>query len=325
MKHAVAIKGFSAYMPPTQVTNDDLSKIVDTSDAWIYARTGIKSRPISTTENTSALCAAAARKLLRQTDTDAAEIDAIIVCTVTPDYLTPSTACIVQGEIGAANAFAFDLNAACSGFVYGLTVAERLLRGDSYKKALVLGGETLSKIVDWTDRGTCVLFADGVGAALLETSERESFLGVDLHADGTKSAAIWGGHLPVVNPYAQNNPHHAGFFMDGRGVFDFVLKCVPKSMDALCVQTGVPLTDVDWFVPHQANARIVEALAKKTGIGLDRFYMNIARCGNTSAGTIPIALAEMQEKGLITPGSGQLVMLVGFGGGLTWGTMLVRI
>lgn len=326
--NSVRIKAFGSHVPAKRVSNDDLSAMVDTSDEWISSRTGIKTRYVSTGENTAALCAAAGRAILKKSGVAAEELGVIIVCTITPDYATPSAACLVQRELGASNAFAFDLSAACTGFVYGLCVAEKMLRAGTYKTALVLGGDTMTKLLDWTDRGTCVLFGDGAGGALLVAGEpggRESFLAEDLRADGTRGDALRAGYAPVVNPFAQAAPERTGLTMDGRGIFDFTVKAVPPSLKRLEERSGVPLSDVRYIVPHQANARIVEALAKKLKLPLERFYMNIAEYGNTSAGTIPIALDEMERKGLIAVGSGEKLIFAGFGGGLTWGSLLVQI
>ncbi len=327
---AVNIKAFGAYAPPLTITNDDLSRLVDTTDEWIVSRTGICRRHLSTGENTSDLCAKAGEAVLKNAGIPATDIDVIIVCTLTPDYGTPSAACMVQGALGATNAFAFDLSAACTGFVYGLSVAEKLLQSGLYKNALVLGGETLSKILNWQDRSTCVLFGDGAGGVLLSAepcsdSVSNGILAEDLHADGAKGVALLGGHQPVVHPFLEAEVATQDFYMDGRGVLDFVLKSVPKSIRAVCDKHGLPVDEVDYIVPHQANLRMVEALAKKLKLDISKFYINIQEYGNTSAATIPMALAEMAEKGLITPGSGQKLVLVGFGGGLTWGSLLIQL
>ncbi len=321
----IEIKAFGSYAPPFVVTNDDLSKFVETSDEWIYSRTGIKRRHITTDENTSDMCIKVANKVLKNSGFNPENIDIIVVCTLTGEYGSPSTACIVQGAIGAKNAIAFDLVAACTGFVYGLSVAEKLIRCGNYNSALVIGGENLSKIVDWTERKNCVLLGDGCGGALIVAGEKESFLCEDIHADGSKAQMLLANHQPLRSPFATINEPIQTFTMDGRGIFDFVVKKIPISIKTILEKTNTSIDDIKYIIPHQANARIIEAVAKKMKIGLEKFYMNIEEYGNTSSGTIPIALDEMAEKGLITIGSGEKIILAGFGGGLTWGALLLEI
>jgi len=313
-------------VPETQISNDDLSKFVDTNDEWIRSRTGIQYRRVATVEQTSGLCAKAARQALEQAGVSPAEVDCIIVATISPDYTTPSTACLVQQAIGACNAFAFDISAACSGFVYALSIAEKMMAGGRYKKALVIGGEVLSKIVDWSDRRTCVLFGDGAGAALLALGDTPSFLGEDLHADGEKAMALTGGYLPLESPFGPPDTEKNKYlYMDGRAVFDFALKRVPESICAALDRAGLTVADVDLLIPHQANQRIMDAIAKKIKLPAEKLYSNIQYYSNTSAATIPIALAELWCSGRVKPGSGQNIVLTGFGGGLTWGTIVYKI
>ncbi len=321
----VQIKSFGRYTPNNIISNDDLSKIVDTSDEWIFSRTGIKNRFITTGENTSDICAKAAENVLENANVSPKDIDIIIVATISPDYYTPSTACIVQSLIGASNAFAFDISAACSGFVYGLSIAEKFIRTGAYKNALVIGGEALSKILNWEDRRTCVLFGDGAGGAYLEASDNESFIAEDICSDGTRYNSLTGGHLPARNPYTEKKEYYPYLEMDGRAIFDFAVKTIPKSLQILSEKSNIPIEEIKYIIPHQANSRIFDTIARKMKIDISKFYLNIDRFGNTSAGTIPIALSEMVEKDLITIGSNEKIALTGFGGGLTWGSMLINI
>lgn len=319
------IIGFESYVPKKVITNDELSNIVETSDEWIYTRTGISKRYLSTKESTSDFAINVGKKLIEKSNISAEDIDIIIVATITSDYLTPSTACIVQGAIGAKNALAFDINVACSGFVYGLSIADKFLKSGIYKNALIIGSETLSKIVDWSDRSTCVLFGDGSGGALLTSCEDyNSILAEDLKADGIAWQAITGGKLNNNNPFVEekeNNPFYLQ--MNGRDVFNFATKTVPKSIIEALSKANLTLEDIKYIVPHQANSRIVEVVAKKLKVSLDKFYLNLQNYGNTSAASIPIALAEMSENGLLQ--KGDKIIITGFGAGLTWASMIVQI
>ena len=319
------IIGFESYLPKNTITNDDLSNIVETSDEWIYSRTGISKRCISTKENTSYFATNVGKKLLEKANMSPEDIDIIIVATITPDYLTPSTACIVQGKLEAKNALAFDINVACSGFVYALSIADKFLKSGMYKNALVIGAETLSKIVDWQDRGTCVLFGDGSGGALLSASkDYNSILAEDLNADGASCEAITGGNLDVKNPFVENKEDSSFYLqMNGRDVFNFATKTVPKSVNQVLEKANLTLDDIKYIVPHQANSRIVEVVAKKLKVGLDKFYLNLQNYGNTSAASIPIALSEMSKNQLLQ--KGDKIIITGFGAGLTWASMIIQI
>lgn len=322
------IIGFESYTPKNLITNDMLSKIVETSDEWIYTRTGISTRHISTEENTSDFATKVAQKLIEKANISKDDIDILIVATITPDFITPSTACIVQGQIGATNALAFDINVACSGFVYALSVADKFLKSGMYKNALVIGAETLSKLVDWQDRGTCVLFGDGAGGVLLTaTEEQNGILAEDLKADGTCFKAITGGKLNVKNPFVQNDTQteQNDFYlqMNGRDVFNFATKTVPKSIEAVLQKANLTLDDIKYIVPHQANYRIVETVAKKLKTNLDKFYLNLKTYGNTSAASIPIALADMYKNDMLK--KGDKIIVTGFGAGLTWASMIMQI
>ncbi len=318
------IKMFGAYTPDTYVSNEELCKTIDSTDEWIRSRTGIGSRFISKNENTSDLCANACRSILQKSNTDPLAIDLLIVATMTPDYLTPSTACLVQHKIGATNALAFDISAACSGFIYALSVADKFIQAGVYKNVLVVGGETTSKIVDWEDRGTCILFGDGAGGVLLGAADKGGILSEDLHSDGSMGHTLTAGSL-VPSYGTAHMANHADFYvkMDGREIFAFASRKVPESIVTLLQKANLTCDDIRYIVPHQANHRITEAIAKKLKLGVDKFYMNIEKYGNTSAASIPIALSEMYENGLLLPND--KIVLSGFGGGLTWGSILIEI
>ena len=323
----------AATAPEQIVTNEDLSKIVesvvkqvvsDTSDEWISQRTGIKERRISSGENTSDMAAKVAKQLLEKADVLPDSIDLIIVASVTPDYGTPSVACMVQKEIGAVNAVAFDIAAACSGFMFALSIADKYIKMGVYENAIVIGGETLSKIVDWTDRSTCVLFGDGAGGAYVEKSQDAGIICEDIGSDGSLYHILTSSYTAPSNAFNDVpggiDPNYY-VNMDGREVFKFATKNVIKSMKQVMESQGVSAEEIKYFIPHQANARIVEVIAKKLKIPMEKFYMNMDRFGNTSSASIPIALHELDEKGLLE--RGDKIIMSGFGGGMTWGTMLI--
>ncbi len=317
------IKAVGAYVPEYTVTNDDLSKIVDTNDEWISSRSGIRRRHFSKGENTSDLAAKAAEVILKKAGVKAEDVELIVVASVSPDYATPSVSCLVQSKIGAVNAVAFDIGAACSGFVVGLSVADKFIKSGVYKNALVIGSEVLSKYLDFEDRGTCVLFGDGAGGAFLERSEEGGILSEDMGSDGARGLSLTSGFRNVVNPYCEGERFiHSYIEMDGREIFDFATRTVPKSVEALIEKAGISVEDIDIVVPHQANARIVQIVARKLKIPMEKFYLNMEEYGNTSSASIPIALNEMDNKGLIK--KGDTVLITGFGAGLTWGSMLIK-
>lgn len=317
------ITAVDCYAPERVITNDDLSQTVDTSDEWIYSRTGIKRRHLSTGENTSQLCIEVAKRLIEKSGTDPLDIDIIIVGTITPDYCTPSTACLVQGAIGASNAFAFDISAACSGFVYAMSTADKFIKSGNYKKALVLGAETLSKIVDWKDRSTCVLFGDGAGGAILSATDKGGILAEDLHAMGEDGLKLTAGEkLPNNMVYTPERENDSYLSMDGRAIFNFSTKVVPQSIMTVAEKGKVSLDDVKYIVPHQANSRIIDVVARKLKLPKEKFYLNIEEYGNTSAASIAIALGEMGNKGMLE--KGDKIIIAGFGAGLTWGSMLIE-
>ena len=303
------------------MTNDDLSKIVDTNDEWIRSRTGIGERRIATEDSTSDMAAKAAARAIEQAGIAPEEIDLILLATSSPDSCFPNGACEVQAKIGAIHAACYDISAACTGFVFALSTAHAFISSGIYRTALVIGADVLSKLVDWTDRGTCVLFGDGAGAAVVSADET-GVLGLNMHSNGAKGEVLTCGSRSNGNFLLGRKPELGYMAMDGQEVFKFALETVPKLTRELLDQDGLDKDQVDWYVPHQANHRIVESVAKRLKVPLDRFYENIERYGNTSAGTIPIALDEMAERGLLKPG--QWIMCLGFGAGLTWGGALFQ-
>lgn len=321
----VKIKGVGSYVPSQVITNDDLSKIVDTNHQWILERTGICERRISEGEDTSSIAYKAAKVAMDKASIKGEEIDLIIVATITPDSFTPSVACILQKMIGAKNATAFDLNAACTGFIYSLEVAESLLKTGRYKNALVVGAETLSKIIDWKDRSTCVLFGDGGGAAVIGIDEEEKSGIINTYSisEGEKGDALTAGANDVINPFAKEEVIKSKYVqMNGREVFRFATGAMVDSINKVLEGTGYNLEDIDYVVPHQANLRIIDYAAKKLGLSKEKFYVNLERVGNTSSASVPMALADMDNEGKLKDGN--LIVLVGFGGGLTCGATLIK-
>ena len=319
----VKIISFGSYVPERVVKNEELQKVVDTSDEWISSRTGIKERRISEGDNTSDLAAKAAMVALKRTNLNPEDIDLIIVATTSPDNFTPATACVVQGLLGAVNAFCFDMNAACSGFLFALNTAAQFIKTGQCKTALVIGAEVLSKIVDWTDRNTCVLFGDGAGAVVVTASEVPGILSVHSGSDGSKGMVLTCKASPLNNLFVKDETSNSYIAMNGKEVFKFAVKVIPDSVEKLLRDTNLTLQDIKYIVPHQANMRIIDFAAKKLEVDIDKFYVNLDRFGNTSAASIPIALNEMYEKGLLL--KGDKIIAVGFGGGLTWGAALIEI
>lgn len=310
------ISGTGSALPKKVVTNDDLAKVIDTSDEWIFARTGIHQRHVADeTETIEKLGAVAAEKALEMAGVSAEEIGLIVFGTCTDGNVTPSAACQVQALIGAVNAVAFDINAACSGFLYSLRTAEGLLKTGLAKKALVIGGDLVTRYLDWQDRTTCVLFGDAVGAVVLETTEDESkgdILGSALGADGVK------GH----NLTGRTDPDDHFLSMNGQEVFRFAVRTVPLCIEEALQNAGVDKKDVSAYVLHQANSRIIEAVAKYLGEPLDKFPMNLSDTANTSAGSIPTLFDRLNREGRFKRGN--ILVLSGFGGGLTWGATVIR-
>ncbi len=322
----VKILGTGRCLPEKKVTNFDLEKIVDTNNEWIVTRTGIHERRFATDEEaTSDLATIAANKAIEKAGLTAEDIDLIIVATVTPDMHFPSTACIVQANIGAKNAAAFDLEAACSGFLYGVTIGNQFIASGMYKHVLVIGAETLSKVMDFEDRKTCVLFADGAGAAVLGPSDDDSgILSTTMGADGVGGKFLTipagGSRIPASIESVQNRLHYVR--MDGSEVFKFAVRIMGKAAKEAIEKADLTLEDVDFLIPHQANIRIISAAAKRLKLDMDKVHVNLHKYGNMSAASIPVALDEAIEEGKLTKGDN--VVLVGFGGGLTWGACTIK-
>ncbi|CAM3153054.1 beta-ketoacyl-ACP synthase III [Lactococcus hircilactis] len=312
--------------PNNSVSNDKLSTLMDTSDEWIYSRTGIKSRHLSTGENTSDLSIRVAKRLLENANLSADELDFIIVATITPDSMMPSTAAIVQGKIGATHAFAFDLTAACSGFVFALSTAEKLIQAGSHK-GIVIGAEVFSKVLDWTDRSTAVLFGDGAGGVLLEDKGTSPLvIAEQLQTDGSRGDKLTSSLTAVQSPFSvSHTPLNTHVTMDGRAIFDFAVRDVPKNMLSVLTKAQLTVDEIDYFLLHQANSRILDKMAKKLSANRSKFLQNMAEYGNTSAASIPILLSESLENGKLSLGQNQKILLTGFGGGLTWGTMIITL
>ncbi len=318
------IAGTGMYVPENILTNDDLERMIDTSDEWIYSRTGIKERRISTLE-THELGVKAVEDLLLKNKIDPLDIDLIIFCTISPDNNTPSCACLVQKYIGAKNATAFDINAACTGFIYGLVIADSLLKTGKYKNAIVVSGEVLSKLIDWKDRNTCVLFGDGAAAALLKPSTDKNTGIIDTYTKsaGEKGDSLTSKALPLSN-FLVENPENTNMYikMDGREVFKFAVSSIVESVEFLLNKNNLSRDEIAYIIPHQANIRIIESASERLKISSDKFFTNLNKYGNTSAASIPIALNEMFTSGKFK--KGDLVIIVGFGGGLTYGSILIR-
>jgi len=315
----VSITGLGVKVPDRIVTNDELSQYVDTSDEWIVERTGIRQRRIaSDDEALSDLALPAARDALAQARLAGSDVDLIIVATVTPDMAFPSTSAIVADAIGATDAGAYDLSAGCTGFMYALAQAYAMLAGGLAHRALVIGGDVLSKILDWTDRSTLVLFGDGAGAVVLEAASSQGFLGFELGADGAGGANLW---LPGSGSRKFDDPDRF-VKMNGREVFKFATRILVQSAEDLLAKCEVTIDDVDVYIPHQANMRIIDHATRKLGVPSDRVVVNVDRYGNTSSGSIPLAMADAVADGRIGPG--KLVLMTGMGAGLTWGSALLR-
>lgn len=308
-----------SYLPARVVTNDELARTVDTSDEWIRTRTGIRSRHIAAEgELASDLALVASQRALQAAKIAADDIDLIIVATTTPDIIFPSTACILQAKLGIAGCPAFDLQAVCSGFVYALTIADLFIRSGQSKRVLVVGTEVYSRILDWSDRGTCVLFGDGAGAAIVAASEQPGILAAKLHADGSHKDML-------CVPGSVNAGKVSGtpfVHMDGGSVFKFAVRVFEEGAREVLEAANLKVTDLDWFIPHQANIRIMEATAKKIGLPTHKVIATVDHHGNTSAASIPLALDEAVRDGRIKPG--QMLLLEGVGGGFTWGAVLLR-
>ncbi|WP_458126350.1 beta-ketoacyl-ACP synthase III [Paenibacillus sp. Z3-2] len=321
----VGIIGTGKYVPEKILTNSDLEKMVDTNDEWIVSRTGIKERHIAAPDQaTSDLAYEAAIKALESAGMTGSDLDLIIVATITPDSSFPSTACILQDKLGAKGAAAFDLSAACSGFVYGLASATSFIQSGMYNNALVIGADCLSRITDYTDRNTCVLFGDGAGAVVVgEVPEGRGFKAFDLGAEGAGGGLLQmeggGSRLPATAETVENKKHY--IYMNGREVFKFAVRVMGTATIEVLRKAGMERTDVDLFVPHQANIRIIQSAMQRLELPEEKVVVNVDKYANTSAASIPLALVEAAEEGRMK--AGDTVLMVGFGGGLTWGASVL--
>ena len=326
MTRAVGILGIGHYVPEKIVTNFDLEKIVDTSDEWITERTGIKQRHIAAPEQaTSDMSVIAAQRALADAGVAPEELDLVILATASPDHAFPSTACLVQDRIGANHAAAFDLSAGCSGFVYSLGVASQMVKSGLYNKILIIGAETLSSIINWQDRNTCVLFGDGAGAAVVgEVEEGYGVLGIDLGADGSGGKYLFqpagGSRKPASEETVANHEHT--IHMNGPEVFKFAIQIMGKTAKTALANAGMKPEELDLLVPHQANLRIITSAAKRLKMPMEKVWVNVDKYANTSAASIPIALCEAQSAGALKKGDN--VLLAGFGAGLTWAAIVLK-
>jgi len=327
LDYQVCVAGTGSYLPETVLTNEELSKRVDTSDEWIFSRTGIRARRIAAEgEHTSHMASAAARKALEQAGLDASEIQLIIVATITPDTLTPATACYVQQQIGAKNAVAFDISAACSGFLYAMKISKRMIADGAYENALIIGAEKLSAFVNWEDRATCVLFGDGAGAAVLRRAKPDegSILATEMGTDGTLTHLlnIPGGGSACPITASNVGDHLASLAMQGKEVFKHAVNRMKEAAETVIERAGLQADDIACVIPHQANLRIIDAIADRLAVPNDRVFVNLDKYGNTSAAAVAIALDEAHRSGAFKRGD-NIVMVV-FGAGLTWAAAAVR-
>lgn len=325
----VRIVGTGSAVPKKRVTNDDLSRIMDTSDEWIKTRTGIESRHLAVEETTTGMATEAAKAALLNAGMEAEKLDLIIAATATPDRFLPNLACEVQSALGAQNAVAFDISAACSGFLFAMNTARMYLTNGAYKNALIIGAETLSKIMDWNDRSTCVLFGDGAGAAVLCADENENkeelqegILSTVLGSDGARGMVLRCDNRPVNNPYVKNDTALSYVSMDGQEVYKFAVKTVPMVITEAVEAAGLSMDEIDLFLLHQANYRIIESVAKRLKQPMEKFPTNLQEYGNISAASVPILLDNVNNHGMIKKGS--KIVLAGFGAGLTWGAAALR-
>ena len=317
------IAGTGSYLPERVLTNADLEKMVETNDEWIVSRSGIRERHIAAEgETTSDLAFHAAKRALEAAGLDAADIELIVLGTTTPDVIFPSTACLLQDRLGANGCAAFDVNAACSGFIFALSIADQFIKTGAVKNALVVGAETLTRMVDWTDRGTSVLFGDAAGAVVLKADDTAGILSTHLHADGSKKHLLY-NPVGVSKGFKPDEPNvGVKVMMAGSDVFKYAVKALDSVVDETLAANGLDKSDLDWLIPHQANLRIIEATAKRLQMPMERVVVTVDRTGNTSAGSVPLALDEAVRSGRVQ--RGQLLLLEAFGGGFTWGSALIR-
>ncbi|PZQ10481.1 MAG: 3-oxoacyl-ACP synthase [Rhodanobacter denitrificans] len=317
------IAGTGSYLPDKVLTNADLERLVETSDEWIVSRTGIRERHIAADgETTGDLALHAARRALEAAGVAATEIDLIVLGTTTPDLVFPSTACLLQHRLGANGCMAFDVNAACSGFMYALGIADKFIRSGTVRTALVVGSETLSRMTDWTDRQTCVLFGDGAGAVVLKASDEAGILSTHLHADGGHKDLLY-GPVGVSTGFRAEEPNcGVTIRMSGNEVFKVAVKTLDRVVDETLEANQLDKSAIDWLIPHQANLRIIQATAKRLDMPMDRVIVTVDKHGNTSSGSVPLALDYAVRSGKVQ--RGQLLLLEAFGGGFTWGSALIR-
>lgn len=316
------IIGTGSALPTKKLENEELTKLVDTSDEWIRERTGIGARHISTGETVADLAADACRKALENAGREASEVELLLVATCSPEREIPCTACQVQKMLGAGNAVAFDLNAACSGFLFALNTVYAYLTAGIYRNALIAGTEVLSKIIDWTDRGTCILFGDGAGAVMVEQCVEGGMMGFVQHSDGSKGNVLACGSRKLENPWFLEKDFVPYVRMDGREVFSFAVRQVPASIEEALGKSGITVDDVDLFVLHQANRRIIESIAQRLKADISKFPINLDRVGNMSSAAIPVLLDELNSQGKLIPG--MTLVLSGFGAGLTYGACVIK-
>ena len=318
---AIRILGTGSYLPEKVVTNDELAQVMDTSDEWISSRTGIRSRHISIADTSTTMAVKAAKKALEDGGVKPEELDHIFVATLSGDHATPSTSCEVQKEIGAVNAVCMDLNAACSGFVYALNTAMAYAKAGMGRKMLLIGVETLSKIMDWSDRSTCVLFGDGAGSVVVEADPSRKIY-IDAGSDGMKGDVLTCEERHLNNLLVKDDSPMQQVQMDGQEVFKFAVRIIPKSVNKILDAAGVSKEDIKYYLLHQANRRIIEAAARRLKEPIEKFPMNLDHCANTSSATIPILLYEVHREGMLK--AGDKIILSGFGGGLTWGSVYLE-
>jgi len=314
-----------AYSPQRVVKNDELSKIVETSNEWITSRTGIKQRRISSGEKTYQIAAKAATEAIKNAGIDKEEIDMIILATITPDFFMPSTANLVQAELGLDDIPSFDVTAGCTGFIYALQIADQFIKSEQSKIILIIGVEVLSKVIDWSDRNTCVLFGDGAGAVILKGSNQEGIICTYTGSQGDLKEFLTLPAVPLKNPFLSqqnNNGRPSNISMNGKEVFQFAIRIMIKSISQVLNKSDLSMDDIDYIVPHQANIRIIDYVARTLKIDREKFIINLDRFGNTSSASIPLALDEAHKKKMFYPGN-RLIM-VAFGGGLTWGAALLN-
>lgn len=322
------ICGTGSYIPPKILSNDDLSDMVETNDEWIRERTGVRRRHLAEEETTSFMAAQAAKRALENADIKPEEVELILVASSTPDVIFPSVACVVQKEIGAVHAAGYDMQAACTGFVFGYQTAQAYIAAGIYSTILVIGSECISSLVDWTDRSTCILFGDGAGAVVLKAEEGNAYPPA-AHSDGSRGEALVCRNRCtkefsefLLDKEKKEIPEDSYIRMDGRAVFQFAVRSVPQVTTEVLEKAGLSVEDIDWFVLHQANSRIVEAVAKRLKADIGKFPMNLQEYGNTSSASVPILLDEMNRKGMLK--RGQKVVMAGFGAGLSYGASVLE-